>query len=105
MCMLFFRVGSRCYQQAAGHSQMNNNLIAAFKPDNKEFPPTYHTVKNLSREVATKFIGGRVGNHFRAADCNLLNRKSLYLWLDHSSYGFYFGQFRHSCHHLSLLIF
>ena len=90
MRMPFFWISSWCYQQAAGHSQMDDNLIAAFKPDYQELSPSRHSVNDLSRKAAAKFIGGRVGNHFRASDSNLFNRKPLYMRFDHPPYGFHF---------------
>ena len=51
----------------------------------------HETVNDLSRKAAAKFIGSRVGNHFRASDSNLFNRKPLYLRFNHPPYGFHFG--------------
>ena len=84
---------------------MDDDLIAAFKPDDEKFSPARCGVKGLSPEAAAKFVGGRVGDDFRASDGDTFYRKPLYLRSDYPFYRLYFRQFRHGINHLSSLIF
>ena len=90
MGMLFFRHIRRGYQQAAGHSKVQDNMIAAFQPKQQKFTPAFHMVKGLFNYSAAKLVGGRMFNNLRLIDHYILNGKALHLWFQHSLDRFHF---------------
>ena len=90
MGMFFFRIICQRHQQAAGHTQVYDEPIAAFQGEDQKFSPALHTGKTLTRNPSAKFSGIRVGDHFRSVDRDPVYGKSLYLRLDHPFYRFYF---------------
>lgn len=95
MGMLFRWIVSGGDQQAAGHTQVENDMVAALERHAQKLAPAGHAGNGLPGGDLAKVLCCGVGDNFGAVDRHRRDGQALYLWLQHPTNCLYLRKFRH----------